>query len=67
MLDNKKEFICKIKEIVKKHQHYDMNEFFNCKFDVFFNRNVYSVTSPANVKCNMIYFKSFQIVENLTK
>jgi hypothetical protein len=34
MLDDKKEFICKIKEIVKKYQFYDMNEFFNCILDM---------------------------------
>jgi hypothetical protein len=34
MLEDKKEFICKIKEIVYNYQHYDMCEFFNCKFDM---------------------------------
>lgn len=34
MLDDKKEFICQIKQIVYKHQFYDMNEFFICNFDL---------------------------------
>jgi hypothetical protein len=34
MIEDKKKFICKVKEIVYKHQYYDMNEFFNCKFEL---------------------------------
>jgi len=34
MLEDKKEFICKVKEIVYKYQFYDMDEFYICKFDV---------------------------------
>jgi len=34
MLEDKKEFVCKVKEIVYKYQFYDMDEFFICKFDV---------------------------------
>jgi hypothetical protein len=34
MLYFKKELICKIKDIGKKHQYCDMNDFFNCKFDM---------------------------------
>jgi len=33
MLEDKKDFIRNIKEILYAHQFYDMNEFFNCKFD----------------------------------
>jgi len=32
MLPDKKEFICKIKEIVYKYQYYDMHEYFTCDF-----------------------------------
>jgi hypothetical protein len=28
MIECKKEFICKVREIVDKHQYYDMNEYF---------------------------------------
>jgi len=34
MLEDKKDFIRNIKEIVSAHQFYDMNEFFKCKFDL---------------------------------
>jgi hypothetical protein len=34
MLEDKKEFICKIKQIVYKNQYYDMCEYFTCKFDM---------------------------------
>jgi 2-oxoglutarate dehydrogenase complex dehydrogenase (E1) component-like enzyme len=34
MIEDKKKFICKVKEIVSKHQYYDMNEFFACKFEL---------------------------------
>jgi hypothetical protein len=34
MLTDKKEFICKVKEIVYKHQYYDLNEYFTCKFNI---------------------------------
>ena len=34
MIEDKKDFICKIKEIVYKQQFYDMNEFFVCNFDM---------------------------------
>jgi len=34
MLEDKKEFICKVKEIVYKYQFYDMDEFYICKFDL---------------------------------
>jgi hypothetical protein len=32
-MENKTEFICKIREIVQRHQFYDMNEYFICDFD----------------------------------
>jgi hypothetical protein len=54
MLDDKKQIICKIREIVYKNQFYDTNEFFTCKLDY--------------VKCNnMTYFKSCQRVDDLSK
>ena len=34
MLEDKNEFICKVKEIVKRYQFYDMNELFICDFDM---------------------------------
>jgi hypothetical protein len=34
MLEDKKQFMCKIREIVYKYQFYDMNEFFNCEFEM---------------------------------
>jgi Reverse transcriptase (RNA-dependent DNA polymerase)/Endonuclease-reverse transcriptase len=34
MLTDRREFICKIKEIVYKYQYYDMNEYFTCKFEM---------------------------------
>jgi hypothetical protein len=34
MLYDKKQFICKTREIVYKNQLYDMNVFFTCKFDM---------------------------------
>jgi hypothetical protein len=34
MIEDKKKFICKVKEIVYKHQYYDMHEFFTCKFEL---------------------------------
>jgi hypothetical protein len=32
MIEDKRKFICKVREIVFKYQYYDMNEFFSCKF-----------------------------------
>jgi hypothetical protein len=34
MLEDRNQFVCKIKKILNKDQYYDMNEFFNCKFDM---------------------------------
>jgi hypothetical protein len=34
LLEDRKEFLCKVKEIVYKYQFYDMDEFFICKFDM---------------------------------
>jgi hypothetical protein len=34
MLTDKNVFICTIKEIAYKYQYYDMNEYFNCKFEL---------------------------------
>jgi hypothetical protein len=34
MIEDNKNFICQVKEIVHKHQYYDMNEFFNCQFEL---------------------------------
>lgn len=34
MLEDKKEFMCKIRAIVLRYQFYDMNEFFICKFEL---------------------------------
>jgi len=33
MMENKSEFICKIRDIVQRHQFYDMNEYFVCNFE----------------------------------
>jgi Reverse transcriptase (RNA-dependent DNA polymerase)/Endonuclease-reverse transcriptase len=33
LIDDRNEFICKVKEIVWKYQFYDMKEFFNCKYE----------------------------------
>jgi hypothetical protein len=34
MIEDKRKFICKVREIVFKYQYYDMNQFFSCKFDL---------------------------------
>jgi hypothetical protein len=34
MIENKNEFICKVREIVKRYQYYDMDEFFICNFEL---------------------------------
>jgi Reverse transcriptase (RNA-dependent DNA polymerase)/Endonuclease-reverse transcriptase len=34
MIEDKRKFICKVREIVFKYQYYDMNEFFSCKFEL---------------------------------
>jgi hypothetical protein len=33
MMENKSEFICKIRDIVQSRQFYDMNEYFVCDFE----------------------------------
>jgi hypothetical protein len=34
MLDDGKQFICKVREIVYKNQFFDINELFMCKFNL---------------------------------
>jgi hypothetical protein len=34
MIEDNKNFICKAKENLHKHQYYDMNEFFSYKFEL---------------------------------
>jgi len=34
LIDDKKEFIFNVKQIVYKYQFYDMNEFFTCNFEL---------------------------------
>lgn len=34
MIEDDKEFVCKIRELVLRHQFYDLDEFFVCNFDL---------------------------------